>query len=416
MTGNRVIIGNGGAAVHAVMALRASGYKGPVRLVSDVDGPAFNPMLSPYYLGGQIPLKRCFPFGRDFYRKHDVACRFGSPAEALDPVNRIVFLANGKRLPYEQCLIATGARPTLPKGTGLDQTPHVYTFRSREDAERLRERLGSARDAVILGASLVGIKLAEILMKRGMRVTLVDVAEQVLPRSAHPRCADLLGGRIVASGVDLRLGRRLQGAEHKKGRVLLSFEDNESIGTDLCLVCTGVEPNLELVRNSRVESDRGILTDDRMRTSAEGLYAAGDVSQAMNRLSGKKEWSGRWESACYQGRTAGSNMAGMVNRYPGALPEHISTVFGLTFVHLGRSEPEGKEVRVVFQEPAPGAARLLLFEGGVLVGANLINCFRDAGRLKSAIIRKRDWGGHLEKLPEDPKGKKLDQILAALGA
>ncbi len=416
MTENRVIIGNGGAAVNAIKALRASGYEGPVSLVSDVEGPAFNPMLSPYYLAGQIPLERCFPFGRDFYPKHDVTCRFGSPVEALDPVNRIIFLSGGDRLPYEQCLVATGARPTFPRGTGLGRTPHVYTFRTQKDVALLRERLGSARDAVILGASFVGIKLAEILIKRGIKVTLVDVARQVLPHSAHPRCAALLKAPIVGSGVDLRLGRRLQGAEHKNGRIFLTFEDNESIGTSLCLACTGVRPNLDLILDSGVETDRGILTDDRMRTSAEGLYAAGDVSQAMNRLLGKREWSGLWESACHQGRTAGLNMGGRANRFPGTLPHHIGVVFGLTFVHLGRSQPVGKELMVVSQKPAPGAARLLFFEGSVLVGANLINCFQHAGRLKSIIIRKRDWSGHLGRIDQDPKGEKLDEIIAALGA
>ncbi len=152
--------------------------------------PAFNPMLSPYYLKGNIPWERCFPFGQGFYRDYDITCHFDVPAESLDAVNQEVTLANGRTLPYDRCLIATGASPVIPPVPGLKDSPRAFPLRTAASARRLEKAISSSRRAVVLGASLVGLKVAEILKKRRYRCHSAGRGRPVAPpRRASLRCS-----------------------------------------------------------------------------------------------------------------------------------------------------------------------------------------------------------------------------------
>ena len=383
-----LMIGNGGAAIHAIQAIRATGYKGTLHLVSDTTGPAFNPMLSPYYLAGEISAEQCFPFGQQFYETNSVICHFGSPAERLDAGDRKVYLKGGESISYDRCLVATGASSDLPPAPGLRDSQYVFMLRTAEQMIRLYRALSGVRKAVILGASLLGIQLAEILIRRGIKVTLVDLTTQILPFTAHFKLAPILHQHLIKCGVDLRLGWVLRWVEDVQDGVHLHFQDDQILKADMVLVCTGVKPNIEFLKDTEIEIDQGILVDDHMQTSVNDIYAAGDVSQGMNQLSGKRERIGLWGNACYQGRTAGLNMAGLDTSYPGSLQQHISAFFGLTFVHLGDINPQGKDIETLENfNHSEGTFRLLVFDRGVLIGANLINCHEEAGWLKTDMIQ-----------------------------
>jgi NAD(P)H-nitrite reductase large subunit len=411
-----VILGNGGASMNAVQGARATGYAGSIQVISDTTGPAFNPMLSPYYLDGKIPFDCCFPYGMDWYNTHDVTCHFGAGVEELDPVEREISLSTGENISYDECLIATGARPVLPDLPGLKDSRNIHTLRTADDTLRLHEAASAGKKAVILGASLIGIKLAEILIRRGIGVTLLDITDQILTNTAHSQCAEFITKRIEEGGADIFLGWVLDRVEDNGKQVHLHFSNDRSLYADLCIMGVGVRPNLNFIGNSKVEIDRGIIIDGRMRTSAEHLYAAGDVSQGMNILSGKKEIIGLWGNACYQGRTAGINMAGGGAVYHGTIPSHISTFFGLYFAHLGDVNRQGKDVLILSRKGDSNdmAYQLFIFDKGVLVGANMVNSLQHAGRLKSAIVRRLDWTRYLNRLSRKPNERELGQVLSAL--
>jgi NADPH-dependent 2,4-dienoyl-CoA reductase/sulfur reductase-like enzyme len=416
MTGRRIVIlGNGGAAICAAKAARASGHQGEIHLVSDTNAPAFNPMLSPYYLKGAIPWERCFPFGIGFYRDYDVTCHVDAAAEFLDAISQRVVLANGEQLPYDRCLIATGADPTIPAVPGLKDSPRAIPLRTAASARNLEKATRSAKRVVVLGASLVGLKVAEILCKRNIRVILLDVVDQLLPRGAHPLCAALLRRYFEEHGVDVRLGCAMEGMEGAKEGVLCHFPESIVEEADFVAVCTGVHPNLSFLDPRQAAVDKAILVNERMQTSTQNLYAAGDASQGMNLLSGQREWLGNWGNACFQGRTAGENMAGKPVSYAGSLPENISPFFDWTYAHLGDVQREGKHVRhVAFGDPGQGGYCLLAFEQGVLIGANLINATHLAGKLRRVIIRKLDWGEYLEHADERFTVHGIEKMLSGI--
>jgi len=389
-----LIIGSGGAAMHAIQAARGAGYEGEIHVVSDVGAPAFNPMLSPYYLAGKIPFDRCYPFGEPFFARHRVIGHFGFKAESLDAANRKCLLTSRQSLGYDQCLVATGASPILPPVPGLADCRHAMVLRTADQTRRLALALTKVRRAVILGASLVGIKLADTLTQRGIEVMLVDLAGQVLPQITHPDCAAFIQDHLRECGVPLRLNRHLRGAEDFGRGIRLYFQDQETLEADLSIVCTGIRANLDLLEGAEVKRDRGVLVDHHMRTSAPALYAAGDVSQGMNLLSGEREVIALWGNACHQGRTAGLNMAGFECSYPGTVPQYVSGFLGMTFISVGDTSGKGGQIQISScGEPTRRCRRLAVSEKGMLIGFNAVNCFHEIGYMKAAISQRLTWQG-----------------------
>ncbi len=384
-----LVLGNGGAAVYAIKAARLAGHTGEICQVSDTTGPAFNPMLAPYFLKGSIPWENCYPFGSNFYTRYTVQCHFGSRVEALDAVNKTVGLANGKQLSYDRCLIATGAASVMPPVPGLKGSPHAFPLRTAESALHLKQAISASQKAVVLGASLVGVKVAEILRRRNVDVILLDVADQMLPGGAHPTSADFLERYFVQQGVDVRLGCTLEGLEGTSKGVSCFFPESIIEDADFVAVCTGIQPNLSFVDPSEVEIDNAILVDEQMRTSAEDLYAAGDVCQGLNQISGRREWMGTWGNACYQGRTAGTNMAGQYAAYPGAIPQHVSPFFDWTYAQVGDVNRKGENVHTESHgNPFEGMYRVVTYNENIPVGINLFNCLNGVGGMKRAITER----------------------------
>jgi NADPH-dependent 2,4-dienoyl-CoA reductase/sulfur reductase-like enzyme len=438
------IVGNGAAAVHACHALRERGYAGAIHLFSDHPEPPYNPMLTPYYLAGSVDRAACFPFGGpELYAAMQVEAHLGVAVVALDAWAHTVEPADGCRLKYDRCLVATGASPVLPPIPGLEG-PGVFTLRTMDDADRLRRALQTGvRRGLVLGASLVGIKVAEALRIRGLEVVLLDVAPHVLPLAAGEACARRIEACLAENGVGLRLGCKAVSVATDRdagtagiggiagGGLRVELSDGSTVHTDLVVVATGVRPNLDFIEPGQVESEAGLIVDDYLRTSAPDLFAAGDVAQAPNLLTGRPEIVGLWANACQQGRTAGRNMAAVAahvvlgvpagaaatrpsgvggsaaetdsgapagvaaaaEAYPGSVPGNVLHFFGMTFAGIG----------------GPSGTNLL----GDCTGAGIVrqSIGRDACRLRSggadrttalldARVPQRVWAGFCNRLFE----------------
>lgn len=410
--GRIVILGNGGAAAFAAVSARASGYQGEIHLVSDTATPAFNPMLSPYYLKGEIPWDRCFPFGAGFYRDYNLTRHFDNPVESLDAAAQRVTLAKGRKLVYDRCLVATGAGPAIAPVPGLKESPRCLPLRTAASMKRLEEAMSPAKRALVLGASLVGLKVAEMLIKKRIHVILLDVADRLLPQRSHASSAALLKSHFERHGADVRLGCTMEGVEDVKEGVLCRIAGSAMEKVDFVAVCTGVRPNLGFLVPGQVGVDQAILVDERMETGAAHLYAAGDASQGINPLSGRHEWFGAWGNACSQGRVAGANMAGRDVTCPGSIPQNVSPFFGWVYTQMGEVEPQGRDVRhVVLGGPGQEGHGVLAFEGSRLTGFNLIDLTHFAGPLRSAMLRKQDWGPCLDRADQWLTGLAMERML-----
>ena len=421
------IVGNGGAAAEAVLALRAAGHRGEIHLFSENSRPPYNPMLGTYLISGAIALAQAFPFGDagGFYENNRVTTHLGQPVAELDAAAQTLTVADGTSFEYDRCLVATGARPTLPPVAGLREAAaagreaarrRVFTLRSLDDALSLKEALRLVRTGAVgptraprvalIGASFVGLKLAAVLRDMGIGVCLVEREPQILPRSAHPECARLMETHLLKQGHELRLAASVESVEAGPRGVRLTITDSgDRAGEtcrlpgapppaipaeaapagpedfDLAVVCTGIRPALDFLVPDRVATGQGIIVDERMRSSVPSLYAAGDVAEGMNLLSGRHEMIALWASARYQGRAAGRSLAGAHGCYRGSVPSSISHVGHLLFASVG--ELEGCDRVTIDGDDT--AMRLQTWRGQSLVGVNLLGRCHSAGALKQTL-------------------------------
>jgi len=381
-----VIVGNGCAGAECIMALREGGYTEKVHLLTDSKWPVANPMLTTYYVADKIGFHGLFPYGptKEFCRKYGVDMHAASPAAALDAEQRVVISKSGLELKYDKCLIATGATPFLPpvEGIGSDM---VFAMRTVEDAIRLKEAMAKKpKKALVIGASMVGIKLVELFYNAGMEVCLADLAPHIFPLAAHPECARVIEERLNQKGIKLRLGAGIEKVKETTWGARVYFEDSaESEQADLLVICTGVRANMGFVNREQVAVDRGIMVDGHMRTNMSGLYAAGDVAQGKNVLSGGSEIIGLWANARYQGRIAGRNMAGGNEFFPGNIPHHITRFMGMDFVGIGDVNDQDR-----IEQKYDGKRFIQLFwKDGLLRGANLVDSYTESGVIKNALIK-----------------------------
>jgi len=381
-----VIVGNGCAGAECVKALRESGYREKIHLLTDSRWPISNPMLTTYYVAGKIGFEGLFPYGagQGFYLKHGVDVYPGSPVVALNAEEKVVCAKSGLEIKYDQCLMATGATPVLPpiEGIGLDR---IYSLRTVEDAIRLKEAMTKApKKALVIGASMVGIKVMELFYKAEVEVCLADLAQHIFPLAAHPECARVIEERLVRRGIKLRFGAGIERVEETSRGIKAYFEGSpESEEADLLVMCIGVRANTGFIDRKRVAVDRGILVDGYMRTSTPGLYAAGDVAQGENLLSGGSEMIGLWNNARYQGRTAGRNMAGGNELFPGNIPHNITHFMGMDFVGIGDVEAHDRT-----EKKYDGKKYIQLFwKDGFLTGANFLDSYTESGIIKNALMK-----------------------------
>jgi NADPH-dependent 2,4-dienoyl-CoA reductase/sulfur reductase-like enzyme len=395
-----VILGNGCAGAECIKALRESGYKEKIHLLTDSRWSIYNPMLTTYYVAEKIGFEGLFPYGtgQEFYLKYGVEVIPESPVVALDAEQKVVRARSGLEFKYDRCLIATGATPVLPpiEGIGSDR---VYTLRTVEDAIRLKKAMvKKPKKALVIGASMVGIKVMELFYKGGMEVCMADLAQHIFPLSAHPDCARIVEERLDQKGIKLRFGAGIEKVEETNGGVRAYFSGStESEEADLLVMCIGVKANTGFIDRKRVAVDRGILVDETMRTNRPGLYAAGDVAQGKNLLSGESEIMGLWNNARYQGRTAGRNMAGKKESFPGNIPHNITHFMGMDFVGIGKiNDYDGMEKKY------DGRRYIQLFwKQGLLVGANFLDGYMESGLIKHAVMKglRRDESALSDSLP-----------------
>jgi NADPH-dependent 2,4-dienoyl-CoA reductase/sulfur reductase-like enzyme len=386
-----VIIGNSAAALAAAETFRRYEQASELVLVATEDGPAYSRVLLPYYLRGDFPRERLFIRDGASYESLRAQTCFGRTVTRVDDRRRTLTLADGAELAWDRLLVATGARPVLPRVPGLPGTG-IHTLWTLRDADRLLPELLPGRRAVFIGSGFVSMQAAWTACLRGLQVTVLEALPRVLPKVLDEKGSALLEQRMRARGVDVRcavgierIGRSPTGMSARAAagaaaplRVILSCED-PNVDADLVVVGAGVRPNLEFLEGTSVAvapGGAGILVDERMRTNVPGIYAAGDAVLGPSVFGEAHAAHALWPTAVEQGRVAGANLAGRERVYSGSLNMNVAELFGLTVASLGRFQESGDpaELAIVESDPVAGCYRKLLFRervplGGVVLGS-----------------------------------------------
>lgn len=411
------IIGYGTAGVNAVIALRNAGYEGAVRVFSNIDTLPYSPILTSYYAGGEKTREECFPWSAEELADLNAEVLSGHAVTELDCAAHVVRCGQDE-FPYSKCLIATGASPTLvgwPQVEGYEP----LVLRSMDDAERMRSVLEdtNCERVLVSGASMIALKTVEACLNRGKRVTLVGMNSHVLDFNALPEAAARFEKGLAGYGVELRLGQTIAdvkrvardadagagagagadagagaGADGRDWQLEVTFSNGDVEHFDEVSVSHGVKGNLGFLAPGALEMDRGLIVDEFMRTSDSDVYAAGDVAQALEIVSGEKQIVGIWKNAVVQGACAGTAMAAELagcapseeRAFKGALPMNTIAVKDTLFIssgtmlltpgrHVEIREDDDMTVMCIYEDVEGGERRLAGFnlvcdydeEGGV---------------------------------------------------
>ena len=259
---------------------------------------------------------------------------------------------------------------------------------------------------VILGGGLVGLQVASAVAAPGRQVHCVVASRQVLSQNLDAECAQMIRTHIEgAAPIAFHFGAEATGIARADGGYRVRLASGEELPADLIVAGKGVVPNIDYVDRQQIAVEQGIVVDDHLRTSAANVYAAGDLAEGRNRLTGRRELVPNWINACEQGRVAGANMAGAEVSFAGSVAENITTVLGLPVASVGVARPGGEDgdVReVTGRDDERGVYRKLILRGERLIGALLLRDIGDVGVLRSAIVRGLALGDSAQHLAAGP--------------
>ena len=350
-TNTALLLGYGTASLNAAVALRSDGFAGKIVAVSSGTGAPYSPILSSYRAGGVKSAQECHPFSAEQLQGLGLELIEGDPVCTLDTAARCAVTASGKRLPYSACLIATGASPArggFPACEGFEPKVLRTPEQAAALAESLQRAAASARSVLVSGSSMVALKAVEACLDRGVTPVLLARGEHILKKSALPQVAALFEEALAAQGVQLALGRRAVSARAlPQGGVAVSFDDGSTREFADVLLAHGMRPNLSFIQPGSLACEQGLLVDEHLRCSVEGVYAAGDVAQVVNLCTGQRQIAGTWTEACAQGSAAGHAMAAYLcgrepspaAAYPGFIPGNTVYVHGTTLISGGSVAP-----------------------------------------------------------------------------
>lgn len=374
---NYVIIGVGAAGIAAAQELRARDGRAAITMVSK-DTRVHSRCMLHYYIAGERDEKGLNFVPEDFFEKNGIRW-IRQAVETIDAQNHALHLASGETLPFDRLLIASGANSFIPPVPGFREGKNVYGLRDLSDAEAIADAAKHARRAVIIGSGLVGLDAAYALLQKGLRVSIVEMADTVLPVQLDAHAAGAYKERFERAGAQFYLGRKAAGTRmDQAGRVAeVILDDEQRLPLDLLIVTAGVRPAADFAANSPILCNRGITVDACMRTNVPDIYAAGDVTGR----------SGIWPSARGQGRIAADNMSGASVAYTDTFAaKNTINFYHLSTLCVGAIHPEATD-RVRIREDRNNYQRVIL-RGNLVRGILLQGDISHAG-IWQHIIKNR---------------------------
>ena len=397
-----VIVGAGPAGVVAAETLRGRDPQGDIALIGDEPGEPYSRMAIPYVLTGKIGeagarLRKT----KDHYRALGIRYVPGR-ATSLDRDKKEIALADGTKLLFDRLLIASGASAIKPKVPGLDLAGvhHCWTM---ADARAIAKRASKGAEVVLVGAGFIGCIILESLVERGVKLTVVESENRMLPKMMDEAGGEMIARWCDAKGVHILTATRLKGVAKGKGakdngRLAVTLDPGGEIAADLVVVATGVKANTDFLAGSGLELEGGVVVDDRLCADGAAIFAAGDCAQGPD-FSGGFMVHAIQPTAAEHGRIAAVNMAGGDARYKGSLIMNVLDTAGLISASFGHWEG-GEEARALDAKAFKYVK--LAFEGDRLTGALTIGMTEHVGAIRGLIQTRAALKGWKAKLMRDP--------------
>lgn len=373
-----VIAGNGVAAVGCIEGIRSFDREGEITVISEENYPVYSRPLISYLLEGKTDTERMKYRPDCFYEENGCRVFYGRRAVSVNAAKHTVTTDDGNTVPYDNLCVAVGSRPFVPPFEGLDTVENKFSFMALDDALALDAALFESASVLIVGAGLIGLKCAEGIRDRVGSVTVCDLADRVLSSILDADCAAAVQKHLEQNGIDFMLGNTVQRFEGNRAYM----KSGVTVDFDFVVLAVGVRANSELVKNAGGEVNRGIIVDDKMKTTLDGVYAAGDCAEGYDASLGARRVIAILPNAYMQGYTAGVNMAGGERAFNNAFPMNSIGFFGLHIMTAGVYDGES------FEDRKNGSIRRFFVKDRRLAGFILIGETDRAG-ICTSLIRER---------------------------
>ena len=352
-----VILGAGAAGITAAKTIRKADSEGKITVIS-TDTQVHSRCMLHKYLSHERDAAGISFVDPDFFEKNQITWLQGKTVNRLDTQGKKVYTDQGDEVSYDRLLIATGAESFIPPVGNLREAENVFGLRHLRDAQAIDELAKNAENIVIIGSGLVGLDAAYGLMETGKKVSIVEMADQILPVQLDKTAAFEYQKRFEEAGARFYLGRKaadtIMGEDKNIHEIVL--DNGEKLACDLIIVAAGVRSAVAGMEGEGIVIDRGIKVDDYLQTGAEGVYAAGDVTGL----------SGIWPNAQKQGETAALNMCGSHVEYTDRYAiKNTINFFGLVSMCVGVILPQEGDV-VIAREDSRNYKRVVLRDGKVV--------------------------------------------------
>ena len=388
---NYVIIGGGVASVACIEGIRQTDKDGKIYLISGEGKPTYCRPLISYYLQGITDLEKMKYRPDAFYADNNCELIFGK-AEKIDTEHKTVQVGN-KAIKYDSLCVATGSTPFVPPFFGLDTVENKTAFMTEDDALYIEKNITQNTKVLIVGAGLIGLKCAEGLVGKVNSITVSDLAPRVLSSILDDECAAYMQKVLEDNGVSFMLSDSVS----VFGKNKATFNSGKVVDFDLLILAVGVRANISLVKDAGGETNRGIIVNDKMQTSVDGIYAAGDCAEGYDNAINSKRVLAILPSAYAQGFTAGVNMAGGEKSLNDEFPLNAIGFFGLHALTAGAYTGE------MYEEKTVSGIKRLFFDDDRLIGFIIIGDVKGAGIYTSLIKNKtvltENMKNMLKKLP-----------------
>lgn len=368
-----LIIGNSAAGISAAKTIRKHDKYVSIGIIDRENCPAYSRVMTPYFIGKKCSKESLYLTDNQFYKNLNIATFFGLEAVELNIEAKYVTLSNSTKIYFNSLIIATGAEATTINVLSDKST----VLRHMSDAEKLDKLLNSAKSVTAIGAGLVSIPVLSHL-KDDVEKNLIVGSGRIFSRVLDKDASLILEEKLKNKGLNIYKNDDIS-SYYDNSKLRIKLNSGKSLDTDVLLIGKGVIPNIQLALKSGIKCNNGILINDCCQTNIDYIYAAGDVAEGKDFITGETTIQGNWITAVEQGEIAGLNAIGIKVKYEGSLKNNTTEVFGYDLAVIGYFNDNAPKTKSFFNEFTGVYRKVFLDSDNTVIGVTLLNNTNEAG-------------------------------------
>ncbi|MFH1578336.1 MAG: FAD-dependent oxidoreductase [Candidatus Omnitrophota bacterium] len=377
---NFLIIGNSAAGISAAEAIRKKDKHSKITLISDEDYSSYCRCLISYFLAGDISEEKLVYRPEAFYKDNNLDLIINKKVIKVEPKKNRVVLEDKTPIGYDALLIATGASSKLPPDLKGVKKRGVFGFRTIKEAKEISALAPVSSSSCILGGGLIGLKAAYGLWKRKQELKVIVKSKYILSQMIDQAAADLFMKRFNEAGIEVITGRDIVEVLGNGDLKAVKLDSGKVLACSILVIGKGVRPNIDLIKDTQIKTDKGILVDEYMKTDIPNIFAAGDVIQGFDLAYKNSAVNALWPNAIEQGRIAGLNMVKQEVEYKGSMTMNSVEFFDLPVISMGITRANGPEFQeLVFSDPKSNVYKKFVLSNNRLLGMIAVGKVANAG-------------------------------------